>query len=231
MEEKKSYYAIIPSTVRYDPDITPNAKLLYGEITALSNENGYCWATNDYFAKLYGVSKTSISKWIATLVKKGYLHSEIIYKEGTKEISNRYLKLLEYPIKEKLNTPIEEKLKENNTFINNKKKEINKERKTNFTNILSAIEDVELKDLYFGFIEMREFIKKPMTDMALKILITKVNKLEPNSIERQKQILETSITNNWKSVYPIKEDSKKEIRDFEKRGYDKNFIDSLVEQL
>ena len=119
MDIRKSYYAIIPSNVRYDKDLTPNAKLLYGEITALCNENGYCWATNDYFATLYGVSKTSISKWIALLIQKGYIKSEIIYKEGSKEILNRYLSIVNYPIEEKLNRGIEEKLKDNNTNINN----------------------------------------------------------------------------------------------------------------
>ncbi len=120
MEEiKKSYYSIIPANVRYDKDLTPNAKLLYGEITALCNEKGYCWATNDYFSNLYGVSKTSISKWISSLVDKGYIKSEIIYKDGTKEILNRYLRIINEPIEEKLNRGIEEKLKDNNTYINN----------------------------------------------------------------------------------------------------------------
>lgn len=119
MEVNKAYYAIIPANVRYDTELNPNAKLLYGEITALCNEEGHCWATNDYFAELYGVSKVSISKWINLLVQKGYLGSEIIYKEGTKQILNRYLTLVGYPIKEKFNTPIKEKFKENNTNKNN----------------------------------------------------------------------------------------------------------------
>ena len=115
MEEKKSYYAIIPANVRYDSKLKDKAKLLYGEITALCNEKGYCWATNEYFASLYGVSKTTISLLIKNLIESGYVNSQIIYKEGTKEIQNRYLTILKDPIQEILNTPIEEKLKDNYT--------------------------------------------------------------------------------------------------------------------
>ncbi len=124
---QKNFYAIIPAFVRYDKDLQPNAKLLYGEITALSNEKGFCWAENEYFANLYNVSKTSISKWISSLIKKQYITSEIVYKQGTKEIEHRYLRIVSGGIEEKLNTPIEEKLKDNNTSNNNTLKEINKE--------------------------------------------------------------------------------------------------------
>lgn len=117
----KGYYSVIPATVRYDSNLTPNAKLLYAEITSLCNEYGYCWATNDYFSKLYNVSTTSISKWISSLVQNGYITTDIEYKEGTKQILKRYIKIVNDPIEEKLNTPlrkvknpIEEKLKENN---------------------------------------------------------------------------------------------------------------------
>lgn len=126
-QTQKNFYAIIPAFVRYDKDLQPNAKLLYGEITALSNEKGFCWAENEYFANLYNVSKTSISKWISCLIKKKYITSEIVYKQGTKEIEHRYLRIVGGGVEEKLNTPIEEKLKDNNTSNNITLKEINKE--------------------------------------------------------------------------------------------------------
>ena len=54
-----NFYAIIPANVRYDNNLTPIEKLLYVEITALTNDKGYCWAGNEYFAKLFGyASKT-----------------------------------------------------------------------------------------------------------------------------------------------------------------------------
>lgn len=119
MDNQKSYYAIIPANVRYDERLTPNAKLLYGEITALCNEKGYCWANNEYFSNLYGVSKVSASKWINSLIEFGYIESTLNYVEGTKQIFNRYLRIVNDPIKEKFNTPIKEKLKDNTTVINN----------------------------------------------------------------------------------------------------------------
>ena len=57
LDSEKCYYEIIPANVRYDENLIPNAKFLYGEIIALCNAKGYCWPTNDYFSRLYSVSK------------------------------------------------------------------------------------------------------------------------------------------------------------------------------
>lgn len=85
MAEPKSYYAIIPATVRYDRELPPNAKLLYGEITALCNETGYCWATNAYFSELYGVSERAISRWLNALTKNGHIVVEMQKRNGGTE--------------------------------------------------------------------------------------------------------------------------------------------------
>ena len=89
----------------------------------------------------------------------------------------------------------------------NNKTDSKKERKnTSYDDILSQINDDSLRDLYLEYIKMRKMIKAPMTDRALTMLIKRVNELEPTDINRQKRLLETALMNNWKSVYPLKED-------------------------
>lgn len=77
-EYKPSYYAIVPSEIRYDNNLSDSEKLLYAEITALTNSHGYCWSTNAYFAKLYGVTERTISRRINNLKEKGYIDVELV---------------------------------------------------------------------------------------------------------------------------------------------------------
>lgn len=88
--------------------------------------NGCCWATNDYFAKLYGVHKNTISKWINHLKQKKYIEVTLIKNETTNQIEKRIIKETNtrYPQKgeeyqRKDEEGISEKLKENNTRNNN----------------------------------------------------------------------------------------------------------------
>ena len=130
---QKSYYAIIPASVRYDKELNPNAKLLYGEITALCNQQGFCWASNSYFANLYGVTKGTVSRWVSDLSDKGYIKCEMKYKEGTNQIETRKIYLNDPmlnnddrytqkevdPIRKNEYTPIRKNDKDNNTVFNN----------------------------------------------------------------------------------------------------------------
>ena len=132
--EQPNYYAILPSSVRYDNRLKPNEKLLYSEITALSNKTGLCYATNKYFADLYEVENETISRWIKHLKELQYIDVEIVYKEETKEIDKRVIKINGIHIDKNINTyipnnqegycennqeGIDKKVKENNTSINN----------------------------------------------------------------------------------------------------------------
>lgn len=129
MQDKPNYYAIIPACVRYDSTLKDKAKLLYGEITALSNLYGYCFSSNKYFADLYGVSSSYISLLIKDLINKGYIESRFIYKEGTQQILNRYLTIVKGGYLTNVKEGIQQKLKDNNTRDNNTSININnKER-------------------------------------------------------------------------------------------------------
>ena len=76
--EQPSYFGIIPATVRYNKKISPNAKLLYSELTALADKHGYCFATNEYFAAIYEKDDKTISRWVSSLRDEGYIHIEYI---------------------------------------------------------------------------------------------------------------------------------------------------------
>ncbi len=115
---QKSYYAIIPANIRYDSNLPPNAKLLYGEITALCNEKGYCWASDSYFAELYKVNKSTVQRWFKQLEDGGYISRTVVYEEGTLKIKYRYTYLREYPIPKNETTPIRKNEGDNNTVIN-----------------------------------------------------------------------------------------------------------------
>lgn len=105
--DKPSYYAILTADVRYDKTLKPLARLLFAEITALCNKEGYCWASNQYFADLYEVDKTTVSGWIGQLKTRGYLTVQLEYKEGSKQILNRYMKINGEGIDEIINTPFQ----------------------------------------------------------------------------------------------------------------------------
>lgn len=143
---------MIPASVRYDKRLNANAKLLYGEITALCNEKGYCWASNRYFAELYEVSVQSISKWIKNLSECGYINMQLEYAPGTKQVRHRYIQMADTPTIEKFNTsppkveggtiekfqpsptkvddPTLEKFKDNNTLNTTSNNTMNKGRFT-----------------------------------------------------------------------------------------------------
>lgn len=207
---------------------------MFGEITALCNDKGYCWASNSYFEQLYGVSKQTIINWINSLKKGGYIKTKIEYESNSKTVKQRTIYICDaqvtskkikcaspskenfsslvkencHPSKESLTTPGKENFTDNNTVINNtnnitvNKKEIYKEK----DNPIESIEDSDLKKAYREFIKMRKQMKSPMTDRAIALLINKLDKMTTDK-EMQISILNQSILNGWKSVYPLKDDS------------------------
>ena len=121
-----NYYAIIPANVRYDNDLTPNAKLLYGEITALANTTGYCTANNKYFATLYDVKPRAVTDWISSLQKKGYIEIILLAEQNNKRAISIVTPEANHhtPPSEKSPYPLVKNHQHNNTSKNNTSAEL-----------------------------------------------------------------------------------------------------------
>ena len=71
--EKPGFYAILPSPVRYDRRLSASEKVFFAEITALSDQCGYCYAGNGYFSELYDTSDRTVQRWVKHLQELGYV--------------------------------------------------------------------------------------------------------------------------------------------------------------
>ena len=215
--EKPNFYAILPADVRYDKRLKPMEKILYSEITSLTNKEGYCYAQNSYFAELYEVHKNTISTWINHLVEVGYLRLEIIYYEGTKNIKERRLyistpinenvdtpinknvdtyksKSLD-PINENIDTPINENVEDNNKYINNK-----------FNNIY-IFQDEKVREKFEHFLEQRRIAQNGLSQVQIDIFAQKLHEHSNGNIQKAIDILDYSIMGNYPQLYPQRTES------------------------
>ncbi len=115
-KEQPSYYAILTANVRYSKVLSANEKIMFAEITALSQKTGRCYATNKYFADLYGVSQKSVSRWISNLKKEGFVNVYQIKEAYEKDGQIKY-KQIRYvianttpPMDTDVHTPLDKKV-------------------------------------------------------------------------------------------------------------------------
>lgn len=145
MNKASGYYKIIPDYVMFDKELLdiPKSILLYGEISALCNSKGYCWASNAYFAEKFKTTERTIIRYINKLVDKKYLAKKVIYKDGSKEVEKRILSIDFRPSDiddttggdTDVTTPSDTSVMDNNiniNNINNNSDDVKKNNKYNF---------------------------------------------------------------------------------------------------
>jgi hypothetical protein len=225
----------IPKEIWLNEELTIQEKALLVEIKSLDNEVG-CYAKNKHFMEFLGVGERRIQLIIQGLIKRGYLTSTFKYKEGTKEIEKRTLKVdkVKYfgiqkgenipnevvnkstppPGEESCTTPGEEKFAVSNTiYIKKKKKE-----KSEFDIVIEKYTvNEKLRNVLYEFIKSRKAIKKPATTEALKRILKKLDGLTTSDDEKI-AILGESIMNGWAGVFPLKKETSKKNSDWEE-GY------------
>lgn len=86
MQTMPTFWAVLPAKVRYDKRLSASEKVLFTELSAMTNVKGYSYATNRYFATLYDVSVSTVSRWISNLEKCNHIKCVYEFKDNnTKE--------------------------------------------------------------------------------------------------------------------------------------------------
>lgn len=100
-------------------------------------------------------------------------------------------------------------LEENRLELEESKLEVgNKKKKTEYDLIIeNYTNDLQLRNTIYEFIKMRKAIKAPMTSNALKLMLSKLDKLSSGDKDKKFKILEQSIMNSWKGLFELKNEN------------------------
>ncbi len=229
MEYRGSFFASTPATVRHDKTLPGDAKQLYTEISSLWNAEGYCWATNSYFAEIFGVSERTISRWVAALEKRGYIRTEqapsgrgserrifigVLFPESEEVDKNVEVdKSGEEEVDKNVYLPKGNILNLNNNKQEIEEKEIKKKKKTAPKEL-----DEETKELLRGYVGDDGELRLKLADMiiarnergavnshrAVKALLNLLDKYSEGNRALKLELLERAIASGWQTVYPLK---------------------------
>lgn len=213
--EKNKNYTIMSNYHLKEKEMSLKAKGLLSLMLSLPNNWDY---TIEGLVTICKENETAIKSTLKELKCFGYL--EILRVKNQKGQFEYEYNIYEKPQSKKPeveNLGVENPSVENQGQLNtNKQKTKNKKEKKEKakTDIDLVIDETnynnELKEMIYEFIKMRKTIKKPMTTIAVKRLINKLNKLSNNEKEKI-LILDKSIFNSWQDIYPLKLGDKQDI--------------------
>ena len=225
--ETPTFYAVLPASVRYDSRLKAQEKILYCEITALSNVNKFCHAGNGYFSDLYGVDERTIRRWLNNLAKHGYITIE--YEKQGEGQKRRIIpsdnaaadvhemsgpdKNFRTPRTKMSDTPgqkcPQEYYKNNNTRENNTRAGARASVSDIFRDAFPG--NKRLTEALLAFEESRAAGKHPLTVNAASLACNKLNQLADEAGVRDRYgymvaVLEQSILRGWEGLFALKDD-------------------------
>lgn len=206
-EQKRDFKGVwIAKEIWLDKRLNALEKVIFAEIDSLDDEETGCYAGNEYLAEFCQCSVSKVSGAISKLKQYGYIYEKSF--DGRQRILKSRLTKNEKQTS-KICKADYENLKANNISITDmsKSKNIKKERKTTYDDIIQASGfDERVKQSLYEFIKMRKLIKKPMTDRALTNLLSRLKRLSRGDNETADKILNQSIDKAWQDIYELKTD-------------------------
>lgn len=197
----------IPKAVWLDDRLNALDKIILAEIDSLDQGELGCYASNKYIAQFCQCSETKVSTAISKLIEYGFLYVQS-FDGRTRILKSRLSNFERQAFKDcKAGFQI---LKESNIDNNIDIKTEKKERKKapagwSYETIISEYtNNQDLQQALVEFVKMRKLIKKPLTDRALRLILSKLDTLASNDAAKI-GILNQSIVNNWQGVFPLKD--------------------------
>lgn len=232
MNESRDFKGVwIPKKVWLDTRLNALDKVILMEIDSLDQGEKGCYASNEHLAEFCQCSKTKVSTAISKLIECGYLYIQNF--DGRKrELKSRVSNFERQNIKN-CNADIQN-LKESNTDNNtnnntvSNKKERKSKSKSYDEQIAEYTQNEELQNALKAFVQMRAFIKKPLTEYGLKLLLNKLSKIGRTDAEKI-AIVNRSVEHNWHGFFEIKEESSYQNPAQPEKKYDQNSYESEEE--
>lgn len=233
IEEKGSFWALIPCPLLMDKHVSDGAKMLYLHISGLLNTQGFCADTNAFLAERMGVSEASISRYVALLAKRGYVKMEVEPNRETGGNTRKIYPVISGGISSNLTRGISSNLTrgissieggcpqncggdvlnfDESTINSNNKKKIEKEKtpKQEATDaLLSACEGAgaPVAEAMNRFLAMRKEIGKPVkSKQAATMLWNKLTALSKGNAPTMVMLLDTATERQWLSLYAPRAD-------------------------
>lgn len=232
MNDNRDFKGVwIPKEVWLDTRLNALDKVILMEIDSLDQGEKGCYASNEHLANFCQCSKTKVSTAISKLIECGYLYIQNF--DGRKrELKSRLSNFERQNIKN-CNADIQN-LKESNTYRNtdnntvSNKKERKSKSKSYDEQIAEYTQNEELQNALKAFVQMRAFIKKPLTEYGLKLLLNKLSKIGRTDAEKI-AIVNRSVEHNWQGFFEIKEETSYQKSAQPEKKYDQNGYESEEE--
>ena len=119
----------------------------------------------------------------------------------------------------------------NNTQIEHVEKTTCRKKKKTISydeQIAEYTQNEELQNALKAFVQMRAFIKKPLTEYGLKLLLNKLSKIGRTDAEKI-AIVNRSVEHNWQGFFEIKEETSYQKSAQPEKKYDQNGYESEEE--
>ena len=232
MNDNRDFKGVwIPKEVWLDTRLNALDKVILMEIDSLDQGENGCYASNEHLANFCQCSKTKVSTAISKLIECGYVYIQNF--DGRKRELKSRLSNSERQSLKICNADIQN-LKESNTYRNtdnntvSNKKERKSKSKSYDEQIAEYTQNEELQNALKAFVQMRSFIKKPLTEYGLKLLLSKLSKIGRTDTEKI-AIVNRSVEHNWQGFFEIKEESSYQKPAHPEKKYDQNSYESEEE--